>query len=101
MPERLEISHARNEKDHSLDAPYVENFSHTEYQSEATVYAYLKQVSDFLKRYQELDAEYALLPPEPYDLQNYLLPATRTPSRVSSTSSSTCLWAGICFPQRR
>ena len=63
MPERLEISHARNEKDHSLDAPYVENFSHTEYQSEATVYAYLKQVSDFLKRYQELDAEYALLPP--------------------------------------
>ena len=73
MPERLEISHARNEKDHSLDAPYVENFSHTEYQSEATVYAYLKQVSDFLKRYQELDAEYALLPPEPYDPQNYLL----------------------------
>lgn len=64
VPERLEISHARNEKDHSLDAPYVENFSHTEYQSEATVYAYLKQVSDFLKRYQELDAEYALLPPQ-------------------------------------
>jgi len=26
-----------------------------------------------LKRYQELDAEYALLPPEPYDPQNYLL----------------------------
>ena len=49
MPERLEISHARNEKDHSLDAPYVENFSHTEYQSEATVYAYLKQVSDFFE----------------------------------------------------
>ncbi len=73
VPERLEISHARNEKDHSLDDPYVENFSHTEYQSEATVYAYLKQVSDFLKRYQELDAEYALLPPEPYDPQNYLL----------------------------
>ena len=73
VPQRLEISHARNEKDHSLDAPYVENFSHTEYQSEATVYAYLKQVSDFLKRYQELDAEYALLPPEPYDPQNYLL----------------------------
>ena len=64
MPERLEISHARNEKDHSLDDLYVENFSHTEYQSEATVYAYLKQVSDFLKRYQELDAEYALLPPK-------------------------------------
>ena len=73
VPERLEISHARNEKDHSLDDLYVENFSHTEYQSEATVYAYLKQVSDFLKRYQELDAEYALLPPEPYDPQNYLL----------------------------
>ena len=73
MPERLEISHARNEKDHNLDDLYVENFSHTEYQSEATVYAYLKQVSDFLKRYQELDAEYALLPPEPYDPQNYLL----------------------------
>ena len=52
-------------KDHSLDDLYVENFSHTEYQSEATVYAYLKQDSDFLKRYQELDAEYALLPPEP------------------------------------
>lgn len=73
VPERLEISHARNEKDHSLDDLYVENFSHTEYQSEATVYAYLKQVSDFLKRYQELDAEYALLPPEPYDPQNHLL----------------------------
>ena len=57
VPKRLEISHARNEKDHSLDDLYVENFSHTEYQSEATVYAYLKQVSDFLKRYQELDAE--------------------------------------------
>lgn len=26
-----------------------------------------------MKRYQELDAEYALLPPEPYDPQNYLL----------------------------
>ena len=50
-------------KDHSLDDLYVDNFSHTEYQSEATVYAYLKQVLDFLKRYQELDAEYALLPP--------------------------------------
>lgn len=73
VPERLEISHARNEKDHSLDDLYVENFSHTEYQAEATVYAYLKQVSDFLKRYQELDAEYALLPPEPYDPQNHLL----------------------------
>ena len=73
VPERLEISHARNEKDHSLDDLYVENFSQTEYQSEATVYAYLKQVSDFLKRYQELDAEYALLPPEPYDPQNHLL----------------------------
>ena len=73
VPERLEISHARNEKDHSLDDLYVENFSHTEYQSEATVYAYLKQVSDFLKRYKELDAEYALLPPEPYDPQNHLL----------------------------
>ena len=60
-------------KDHSLDDLYVENFSHTEYQSEATVYAYLKQVSDFLKRYQDLDAEYALLLPEPYDPQNYLL----------------------------
>ena len=73
VPERLEISHARNEKDHSLDDLYVENFTHTEYQAEATVYAYLKQVSDFLKRYQELDAEYALLPPEPYDPQNHLL----------------------------
>lgn len=73
VPEQLEIFHARNEKDHSLDDLYVENFSHTEYQSEATVYAYLKQVSDFLKRYQELDAEYALLPPEPYDPQNHLL----------------------------
>lgn len=73
VPDRLEIFHARNEKDHSLDDLYVENFSHTEYQSEATVYAYLKQVSDFLKRYQELDAEYALLPPEPYDPQNHLL----------------------------
>ena len=41
-------------KDHSLDDLYVENFSHTEYQSEATVYAYLKQVSDFLKRYQSM-----------------------------------------------
>lgn len=73
VPDRLEIFHARNEKNHSLDDLYVENFSHTEYQSEATVYAYLKQVSDFLKRYQELDAEYALLPPEPYDPQNHLL----------------------------
>lgn len=73
VPEQLEIFHARNEKDHSLDDLYVENFSHTEYQSEATVYAYLKQVSDFLKRYKELDAEYALLPPEPYDPQNHLL----------------------------
>ena len=33
VPKRLEISHARNEKDHSLDDLYVENFSHTEYQS--------------------------------------------------------------------
>ena len=31
VPKRLEISHARNEKDHSLDDLYVENFSHTEY----------------------------------------------------------------------
>ena len=82
MPERLEISHARNEKDHSLDALYVENFSHTEYQSEATVYAYLKQVSDFLKRYQELDAEHALLPPEPYDPQKLSAPVASSHARA-------------------
>ena len=69
----MDLITAAVEQGTALDAPYVENFSHTEYQSEATVYAYLKQVSDFLKRYQELDAEYALLPPEPYDPQNYLL----------------------------
>lgn len=73
VPNILEISNARNEKDRSLDDLYLENFSHTEYQSEETVYAYLKEVSDFLKRYQDLDAEYALLPPEPYDPENYLL----------------------------
>ena len=71
VPEQLEIFRARNEKNHSLDDLYVENFSHTEYQLEESVYAYLKWVSDFLKRYHELDV--TLLPPEPYDPQNYLL----------------------------
>ena len=67
VPERLEISHARNE------GPQPRRPVCGEFQPEATVYAYLKQVSDFLKRYQDLDAEYALLLPEPYDPQNYLL----------------------------
>ncbi len=31
VPEQLEIFRARNEKNHSLDDLYVENFSHTEY----------------------------------------------------------------------
>ena len=60
VPEQLEIFRARNEKNHSLDDLYVENFSHTEYQLEESVYAYLKWVSDFLKRYHELDDQRAL-----------------------------------------
>lgn len=73
VPDKLEIFNARNEKDHSLKDLYLENFSNTEYQSEESVYIYLKKVSDFLKSYQDLDAEYALIDPEPYDPQNYLL----------------------------
>ena len=73
IPDRLEIFNARNERDDRLDNLYIENFSYTEYQCESSVYAYLKQVSDFLKQYQDLDADYALLPPELYDPQNYLL----------------------------
>ena len=63
VPEQLEIFRARNEKNHSLDDLYVENFSHTEYQLEESVYAYLKVGLRFLKRYHELDV--TLLPPEP------------------------------------
>lgn len=72
VPDTFEIFNAKKEKDHSLEDLYLENFEHTEYQSEETVYVYLKKVSDFLKRYQHLDAEYALMRPEPYDPQNCL-----------------------------
>lgn len=67
IPDRLEIFHARNRLDTSLDALYLENESNTEFMSEHAVYTYLRRVSSFLKRYKALDTDYARLPPEPYD----------------------------------
>ena len=72
VPDQLEIFNAREEKDHCLDDLCLENFSNTEYQSEETVYLYLKRVSGFLRAYQDLDGMYASLPPEPYDPRNLL-----------------------------
>ncbi len=73
VPDKLEIFNAGNEQDHSLEDLYLENFEYTEYQSEETVYAYLKKVSSFLKSYQDLDVEYASMCPEPYDPHCYLI----------------------------
>lgn len=72
VPDQLEIFNAGEEKDHCLDDLCLENFSNTEYQSEETVYLYLKRVSGFLRAYQDLDGMYASLPPEPYDPRNLL-----------------------------
>lgn len=53
IPEKLIIFDAENKKDHSLDELYIENYSNTEFVSEAPVYEYLLHFSDFLRKYKE------------------------------------------------
>ena len=67
IPEGLQIFNAKNKKDDSLNALYIENYSNTEFQSEDDVYAYLQKVSAFLTKYDGLDSDYALMDSEPYD----------------------------------
>lgn len=53
IPEKLIIFDTENKKDHSLDKLYIENYSNTEFVSEAPVYEYLLHFSFFLRKYKE------------------------------------------------
>lgn len=53
VPESLEILQDQNRRDGNLDALYLENYSNTEYVSEANVYEFLKSMSEFLKKFYE------------------------------------------------
>lgn len=55
IPEELQIYHADNAKDTSLDELYIENYSNTEFIMEPDVYDYLKHFSALLKHYNEWD----------------------------------------------
>lgn len=50
VPEMLLIG---NERDEKLEELYIENYSNTEFVSEEDVYQYMKEVSSFLKNYNE------------------------------------------------
>jgi len=67
IPETLQILDQENKKDNSLNELYLENYSNTEFFSEHDIYAYLQQVSAFLKRYNDLDVFYAEMGKEEYD----------------------------------
>lgn len=56
VPDKLEIFKAKNKRDTSLDALYIENYSNTEFMSEPMVYNYLKHFTDFLRYYKEGDS---------------------------------------------
>lgn len=51
IPQVLVIENKQNRKDAGLDELYIENYSNTEFMSERDVYAYLKKISSFLKKY--------------------------------------------------
>lgn len=73
IPDSLDIHNPENRKDDRLDSLYIENYTNTEFMSEEPVYAFLRQVSTFLKKYSDRDLEYALLEREPYDPAGWLL----------------------------
>ena len=72
IPAGLKFFNAENKKDSSLDDLYIENYSNTEFMSEKEVYAYLQQVSAFLKKYNDLDGFYAGMEREVYDPSGWL-----------------------------
>ena len=72
VPQGLQIFDANNKKDDSLDKLYIENYSNTEFMSEKEVYAYLVQVSDFLKNYNDSDMEYVLMDRFEYDPMGWI-----------------------------
>lgn len=53
IPEELKIFNVENKKDTSLEDLYIENYSNTEFMSENDVYQYLKNLSKFIKKYNE------------------------------------------------
>ena len=53
IPEKLFIGNACDEKNDKLEDLYIENYSNTEFMSEDDVYQYMKEVSDFLRDYDE------------------------------------------------
>ena len=53
VPDKLQILCAKNRRDRSLDELYIENYTNTEYMSEEDVYAFLKDMSEFLKVFYE------------------------------------------------
>ena len=51
----LEIFSPENRCDNQLNKLYIENYSNTEFVSEADVYSYMSKVHDFLIKYRNFD----------------------------------------------
>lgn len=60
IPDELTIFHAENKMDNSLNDLYIENYSNTEFVSEADVYAYLVKVHKFLTDYKDFNSKCTL-----------------------------------------
>lgn len=55
IPERLEIVNRVDECEGSLERLYIENYSDTEFFAEDSVYLYMSELSDFLRKYLKID----------------------------------------------
>lgn len=55
IPERLEIVNRVDECEGSLERLYIENYSNTEFFAEDSVYLYMSELSDFLRKYLKID----------------------------------------------
>lgn len=55
IPKMLEIFSPENRCDNQLNKLYIENYSNTEFVSEADVYSYMSKVHDFLIEYRNFD----------------------------------------------
>lgn len=60
IPDELTIFNVENKVDNSLNDLYIENYSNTEFVSEANVYDYLAKVHEFLLNYKTFNLEYVL-----------------------------------------
>lgn len=67
VPDKLHIFNPGNQGEDSLGKLRIENYSNTEFASEEDVHGYLVKVSAFLRKYCDMDIEYALMDKEEYD----------------------------------